>query len=493
MVSARILVVEDEVIVATNIQNRLKKLGHDVPAIASSGEEAVKKAAEMHPDLVLMDIRLKGDMDGVEAAEQIRAASNIPVLYLTAYANHRILERAKTTEPYAYIVKPFQERELCASIELALYKHKRESKLRKSKDWLATTLKSMGDAVITSDAKGLVTFMNPAAEVLTGWRQKDAFGKELLVVFYIIDKEGATPSKNPLTRAMGESRVVDLATHYLLVAREGGKVPIGGTAAPIRDDKKGIIGLVLVFRNITQHKPTEKALRASAEKYRLAVEKARLRGKMPVILTEEEMKQLKRQTQLEEKYYRKELKKRKGEGSRRLKRIENKIFNARRNRSIMALFYSTGIRLAELVELNLTDIDLKERQVKMPIKKGGDRHGFFSGETARALKVYIKARKARGNAQDEALFISKTGERVKGRDVHRIISSCAKGAGVNKKVSPHTLRHSIAIHLLDRGMDFGDLQAFLRHASISSTRIYTYEVSNRRLKEKLSCYHPDHP
>ena len=107
------------------------------------------------------------------------------------------------------------------------------------------------------------------------------------------------------------------------------------------------------------------------------------------------------------------------------------------------------------------------------------------------MKSYIEVRKARGNAEDEALFITRTGERIKGRDIQRIVPEYAREAGINKKVTPHTLRHSIAIHLLDRGMDLGYVQAFLRHASASSTQIYTHGVSNRRLKKELSCHHPD--
>ncbi len=120
MAKARVLVVEDEGIVARDIAMTLKSLGYAVPAITSSGEEAVKQAGEVHPDLVLMDIRLKGDMDGIQAAEEIRTRFSIPVVYLTAYADNNTLQRAKITEPYGYILKPFQERELYTSIEIAL-------------------------------------------------------------------------------------------------------------------------------------------------------------------------------------------------------------------------------------------------------------------------------------------------------------------------------------------------------------------------------------
>ncbi len=112
MSKAKILVVEDEIIIARDIQNKLKQLGYDVPAVASSGGKAIQKASEMSPDLVLMDINLNGDMDGIAAAEQIRIRFNIPVIYLTAYSDEATLQRAKVTEAHSYIIKPFQIKEL---------------------------------------------------------------------------------------------------------------------------------------------------------------------------------------------------------------------------------------------------------------------------------------------------------------------------------------------------------------------------------------------
>jgi signal transduction histidine kinase len=128
--NARIQIVEDETIVAMDIEDELTTLGYTVTAIGSSGEEAIQQAVETKPDLILMDIRLKGEVDGIEAAEEIRARFNIPVVYLTAYADDDTLARAKITEPFGYIIKPFQERDLHTTIEMALYKHRMEKKLQ---------------------------------------------------------------------------------------------------------------------------------------------------------------------------------------------------------------------------------------------------------------------------------------------------------------------------------------------------------------------------
>ena len=263
MASARILVVEDERIVAKDLQSQLEKLGYAVPGVASSGAEALQKAAETRPDLILMDIRLKGEMDGVETSQLVRDQFNIPVIYLTAYADENTLKRAKITEPFGYIVKPFEERELRTNIEIALYKHRMERKLRESELWLATTLKSIGDGVITTDSRERVTFMNRVAEALTGWKQEDAVGKELTQVLTILHKETRASAKNPVTKALQEGQVVELAMDTVLVSSDGEEIPIADTAAPIVDDKGNLAGAVLVFRDITEHRRVEESLRES--------------------------------------------------------------------------------------------------------------------------------------------------------------------------------------------------------------------------------------
>ena len=128
MEKAKILVVEDQNIVALNIKNKLKNLGYSVPGTAATGEEAIRKAELMNADIVLMDIKLKGNMDGIEAASEIKKRIGIPVLYMTASIDDEILDRAKTTEPAGYISKPFKEQDLHSTIEIALHKHRAEKK-----------------------------------------------------------------------------------------------------------------------------------------------------------------------------------------------------------------------------------------------------------------------------------------------------------------------------------------------------------------------------
>jgi len=136
MSKTNILIVEDESIVAKDIQHSLKKLGYTVLGICSSGEDAIKMAADVKPDLVLMDIMLKGDMSGIEAASEIREKLNIPIIYLTAYADEATLSKAKVSEPYGYIIKPFKEIDLHTSIEMAIYKHEKQTDIKKERDFL---------------------------------------------------------------------------------------------------------------------------------------------------------------------------------------------------------------------------------------------------------------------------------------------------------------------------------------------------------------------
>ncbi|CAJ37246.1 PAS domain S-box protein [Methanocella arvoryzae] len=259
MVNARLLVVEDESIVAKDIQHRLRNLGYEVPAVVAYGEKAIEKAGELQPDLVLMDIFLKGEMDGIQAAEEIKRQYDIPVIFLTAFADPNTLQRAKITEPFGYILKPFEERELLTAIEMALYKHKMERRLKESERWLSVTLKSIGDAIITTDMAGKITFMNHVAENLTGWKQEEAHRRDLFGIFNLIDEAGRT-LESPVSRVIKEGAAVIQQNDVILIARNGNEIAIDSSAAPIRDDKNNTIGAVLVFRDITERKQTEEAL-----------------------------------------------------------------------------------------------------------------------------------------------------------------------------------------------------------------------------------------
>ncbi len=226
MAKTQILVVEDEIIIAEDIRRSLQRLGYEVPSVVSSGEDAIKKAEENEPDLVLMDIVLRGRMDGIEAAEQIHSRFGIPLVYLTAYADEATLERAKITEPFGYIIKPFRERELHVAIEIALFKHKIEKELKESREWFFITLRSISDAVIATDPNGYVLFMNPAAESIMMWKMEEAKGLPLKRVLNI---------------------VTDEANRTVLIAQDGARNSVDTSSDAIKDDKGNIIGIVVVL------------------------------------------------------------------------------------------------------------------------------------------------------------------------------------------------------------------------------------------------------
>ncbi|MBD1808201.1 response regulator [Microcoleus sp. FACHB-SPT15] len=274
MVRARLLIVEDEGIVALNIQNRLQGLGYSVVATVSSGEEAIQVAGETRPDLILMDIKLDGNVDGIEAAAEINRLFHLPVVYLTAYTNDETLNRAKLTEPYGYILKPFEARDLCTTIEVALYKYQMEQQLREREQWLATTLKSIGDAVITTDTEGLVTFMNPVAEALTRWSLEEVIGNDLTQVFQTINEKTRAVVQNPVLLALQQGITVGLENHTLLVTKDGAEIPIDDSAAPIKDEVGKILGAVLVFHDNIEKQQSEARLQKNNE--RLEAEVAKL-------------------------------------------------------------------------------------------------------------------------------------------------------------------------------------------------------------------------
>ncbi|MDH3402865.1 MAG: sigma 54-interacting transcriptional regulator, partial [Acidobacteriota bacterium] len=161
--TTRILIVEDEAVVALDIERRVRELGYDVAGTAAAAEEAVRLAERERPDLVLMDIRLRGIMDGIEAGRQIRAAWGIPVIYLTAHADEATLARAKETAPHGYLLKPFDEQKLRVALEVALARHERDRVVRRYGSDLEAVLDALPNGAVLVDPGGDVTFANSTA------------------------------------------------------------------------------------------------------------------------------------------------------------------------------------------------------------------------------------------------------------------------------------------------------------------------------------------
>ena len=263
----KILVVEDEGIVAEDIFQSLRSMGYTVPKVVSSGVEAIKIIPRVRPDLVLMDIVLRGDLNGIETSRQIREKYDIPVIYLTAYADRDTLEKAKKTEPYGYLLKPFDDRELRITIEMALYKHQMEHMLREREAYFSTTLKSIIDGVITTDRNGCVTFMNPVAESLTGVPFSEAHGQPVERIIRLEKKKNREPVHPDFNQILKEGIYLSLCENCWLVSRSGDRIPVENSGSPIKNSRGEIIGAVLVLQDIT-------------EKIRLDEEKERIRQEL---------------------------------------------------------------------------------------------------------------------------------------------------------------------------------------------------------------------
>ncbi len=251
-----ILIVEDEAVIRLDLQGRLENLGHKVLAMTDTAADGVRLAKSLKPDLVFMDIRLKGGADGIAAAEQIREALHIPVIYLTAFADDDTLSRAKVTGPFGYLHKPCQDRDLKTAIELGLHKHAVESTLRESESWYKATVNSIGDGVIAVDSQGRVTLLNPAAERVTGWRADEARGQPVQAVFAV--QGGADPTKQVLRTG----RPAEVADGTLLRRRDGSEVPVADSVTPVFEPgEKKPAGAVVAFRDVSDRLKTEAHLR----------------------------------------------------------------------------------------------------------------------------------------------------------------------------------------------------------------------------------------
>jgi two-component system, cell cycle sensor histidine kinase and response regulator CckA len=226
-----------------------------------SGDEAIEKALELRPDIVLMDINLGIGLDGIEAAGLIRDLAGIPVVYLTAHSDEATLQRAKLTEPFGFVIKPYEDRDLRIAIEIGLHKSEMEQQLRKSQQWFEATLSSIGDGVIAVDTQGCVSFMNSLAEELTGWPLADAIGKEVTSIFQIVEEATRKTVPSPILESLHTGNKVGLAENTVLINRDGSERYIADSASPIKNFGVGMDGAVIVFKDITQERSRAERLK----------------------------------------------------------------------------------------------------------------------------------------------------------------------------------------------------------------------------------------
>jgi PAS domain S-box-containing protein len=244
----QILIVEDESVNAAVIEYQLRKLGYSIAGIASSGEEAIELAVRTKPDVVLMDIQLEGAMDGVEAAGLIRQKTGIPVIYLTGNSEEQTIDRARTTEAFGYLHKPFQEREVHSALQIAIYKAEMECRLQDERQWFATTLRCITDGVIATDVIGGIKVVNLVAEQLTGWEEKEALDRDLSEIFQVFDPETGQPAECIVTRLLHEETATSGKFRHVLVSRSGMEIAIEGSATSILTESGDMRGVLVVFR-----------------------------------------------------------------------------------------------------------------------------------------------------------------------------------------------------------------------------------------------------
>ena len=299
MPQTKVLIVEDESIVALDLHHRLKGLGYTVTALASSGEEALQRIAEVQPDVVLMDIRLTGGRDGIEAADQIRTRFSIPVIFLTAHSDPNTLERAKHAQPYGYLVKPFVDTDLTTTIEMAVYKHaldqreqeyirrleremadrqRAEEALRESEETLRSLIEQSVDGVILLNGEGHILEWNPGMEYITGLQRADMLGipvweapwftsapasSDLDVRVYIQDNM-------QLFNDTGQTPWLDRAHELVIQHPDGALRHVEYCAFPINTRKDNMTGVIA--RDVTERKRTEQ----QAQNLALEQERAQL-------------------------------------------------------------------------------------------------------------------------------------------------------------------------------------------------------------------------
>jgi PAS domain S-box-containing protein len=260
MEKIRVLIVEDEALSALAIKSYLEDCGYDVPDVVSSGAEAVLAAAQTEPDVVLMDIKLDGPVDGVEAAAKITKAFRIPVIFLTAYSDADTLKRARLTEPFGFVIKPIDERALAASIEMAVYKSSMDRELRATKEKQETILRCVGDGIAVADAHGAIDYLNPAARRLMGLLEGESTaGTSLFKLFTLFDGTTGESVFLPLQRVVVDGQTVSLSD-LTLATVEGSRIGIDIDLAPLRDDRGSPHGVVLAFRDITERRKMQEMI-----------------------------------------------------------------------------------------------------------------------------------------------------------------------------------------------------------------------------------------
>jgi PAS domain S-box-containing protein len=252
----KILIVEDEGIIASHIASRLAKTGYEVAGIAESSDEALAQMEELHPELVLMDIRIKGERDGIETAIAIRDRFDIPVIYLTAHSDQETINRAKVTGASGFLTKPIHHTSLSTAIEMAIHKHRADRGARQQRAWMATVLGTMADAMVVIDSENNVQYLNAPAEELIGWTNDSARDRPAATVLPIADAATGVEIVESFASG-GQKQSTWLMPQGMVARNRAGKwFPLEGEIALSRDGGR-IVGAVITFRDATMRREQE--------------------------------------------------------------------------------------------------------------------------------------------------------------------------------------------------------------------------------------------
>jgi len=276
----KILIVEDEAIVAADLKNILELLGYEVPAITVSGERAVIETARFQPDIVLMDTMLVGGMDGITAAGKIRERFGVPVIFLTAYSDNKTLERAKKTEPSGYIIKPFTRVEIKSAVEIALYKAGMEKKLREEKEYTESIIKTAQAIILILDERGRIRDFNPYMEKISGYGIEEVTGKDWVNTFLPAEDRGKIRKllKRAMTNVPMKGNVNPIKT------RDGNLIYIEWYDKTLKDSTGKVTGLLAIGRDVTDRIKAEARVKLQRKKLR------QFSGKMLAVREEEKKK-----------------------------------------------------------------------------------------------------------------------------------------------------------------------------------------------------------
>jgi PAS domain S-box-containing protein/putative nucleotidyltransferase with HDIG domain len=261
----RVLIVEDDFISSTLLQRQCATSGYSVISAVSSGEDAIRVAQEDSPDVILMDINLEGEMDGIDTADFIFRKFSVPVIFITVSTDDETIDRAKRSNPYGYLIKPVDQKDLKMGIEMALLRHSLEKTIRENEERVSTILNSIGDAVVVIGPDNRITYMNPVAEIIVECSMLRAMGQKFSDVIRIQGDSGTV-----ITAISGVNSDLLPERQYILNS-SGSRIPIESKISAQMDVQGNFIGTVLIFRDVTDRVLSEEKTRETVNQLRKAM------------------------------------------------------------------------------------------------------------------------------------------------------------------------------------------------------------------------------